>query len=97
MLSAIPKELCCEERTVFRIRVFNKGTLIFEWGIGNGQTLPSSGNSGFMESKKFDEQTRENSAFDWLSVSCAVCRLGNDRYSDNYMNFDYPKQFFHED
>ena len=38
-----------------------------------------------MVADEFDEQTRDNSAFDWLPKSSAVSRLGSDGCTDNYL------------
>ena len=70
--------------------------LTFELVIESGKHLPTGVFVGFMESDAFDEQTRSNSAFVWLHVSSAVCRLGEDRYPDKYKNFDCPRNNFHE-
>ena len=48
-----------------------------------------------MESDLFDEQTRDKSDFDWLSVS-SVCRLGSDKYPDSYINQDFAENNFHD-
>ena len=51
----------------------------------------------FMEKDKFESQRHDNSVCDWLPVSSAVCRLGNERYPDKYSrNFDYSKNLFNE-
>ena len=39
-----------------------------------------------MQYGKFDSQGHDNSVFDWLPITSAVCRLESDR--DKYMNFD---------
>ena len=96
MVPETPTELYYEECTVFRKRTLNNGTWTFELGIESGKKIPSWVIVGFMESDKYDEQTRDNSASDWLPVSFAVCRLGSGRYPDNYKIFDYPKTNFHE-
>ena len=49
-----------------------------------------------MENDKFDSQRHDNSVFDWLPVSSAVCRLGSERYPDKHMNFDFSRNNFHE-
>ena len=66
-----------------------------ELGLENGKNKPPWVIVGLMESDGFDEQTRDNSAFEWLPVSSAVCSLGSDGYPDNYMNFVYPTNDFH--
>ena len=48
-----------------------------------------------MESDKIDEQTGDNSVFDWFPISSAVCRLGSDKILDYCMSFDYPGKNFH--
>ena len=45
-------------------------------GIESGQFLPIWVFIGFIEKDDFDKQTRKNSAFNWLHVSSAVCKLG---------------------
>ena len=47
-----------------------------------------------MENDKFDEETRNNPAFDWLPVSTAICRLRSDRDLDNSRRFDYLRKIF---
>ena len=47
-----------------------------------------------MESKKFDEQTRDNFAFEWLPVSSGVFRVESGTYLDNYMQFAYSRKTF---
>ena len=52
----------------------------FELGIESSQNIPSWIIIGFMADEKFDNQKQDNSVFDWLLISQAVCRLGSDRY-----------------
>ena len=49
-----------------------------------------------MADNKFDNQEQDNSVFDWLPISQAVCRLGSDRYPNDYINLDYSRNNFHE-
>ena len=72
MRSKIPTELYYQEHSVFRKRMFNKGTWNFELRIEIGNKLPSWVIVRFMGSDKFDEQTRSNSAFDWLPTSSTI-------------------------
>ena len=94
MLSKIPTDLYYEERTVFRRRINNAGTWEMQLSIENGGNITSYMIMPFMENDKFDSQRHDNSVFDWLPVSSAVCRLGSERYTDNYMNFDFSKTIF---
>ena len=52
----------------------------FELGIESSKNIPSWIIVGFMADEKFDSQLQDNSVFDWLPISQAVCRLGSDRY-----------------
>ena len=49
-----------------------------------------------MADNKFDNQEQDNSVFDWLPISQAVCRLGSERYPADYKNLNYPRSNFHE-
>ena len=63
-------------------------------GIEYGKNIPSWVAVGFMETNKFDEKTRDNSAFDWLPVSSAFCRFESDSYPDTFMNFGFLRNNF---
>ena len=67
------------KNALFLEKSFNNGTCTSELGLESRKILPAWFIVGFMESNKFDEQTRDISAVDWLLVSSAVCRLGIDR------------------
>ena len=96
MLWEFPAELNYEERTVFSKKKLNDGTRVFHLGIQSGKNIPSCAILAFMEIRKFDEQIRDFSAFDWLPVSSAVCILGSDSYLDSRTGFDYPSFYFQE-
>ena len=83
MLSKTPTELYYEERTVFRKRFKNAGTWELQLGIESGKNILSFVIIACMENDKFGSQTHDNSAFFWLPMSSAVCRLGSERYLDN--------------
>ena len=68
----------------------------FELGIESSKNIPSWIIIGFMKDEKFDSQLHDNSVFDWLPISQAVCRLGSDRYPNDYINLDYSRNNFHE-
>ena len=72
-LSAVLAELYFEKRTVFRKKTFLIGTWTFDLGIESGEKITSWVVVGFMKSDKFDEETRNKSAFDWFLISSAVC------------------------
>ena len=95
-MDEIPTELYYEERTVFRRKITNNGLWTFELGIESGKNIPSWIIIGFMADEKFDSQLEDNSVFDWLPISQAVCRIGSDRYPNDYINLDYPRNNFHE-
>ena len=50
---------------------------------------------GVMGSDNTDEKTRDDSFFDWLSVSSVVCRLIIDRYLDNVLTMIPKKKVLH--
>ena len=45
-----------------------------------------------MKDEKFDSQLHDNSVFDWLPISQAVCRIGTDRYPNDYINLQLSKK-----
>ena len=96
LLSETPTELYYEERTVFRKKISNDGLWTFELGIESGKNIPSWVIIGFMADNKFDSQLHDNSVFDWLPISQAVCRIGSEKYPGDYINLNYPRNNFHE-
>ena len=96
ILTETPTELYYEERSVHRRKITNNGLWTFELGIESGKNIPSWVIVGFMEDVRFDSQLHDNSVFDWLPISQAVCRLGSDRYPTDYINLDYSRTNFHE-
>ena len=96
ILTETPTELYYEERSVHRRKITNNGLWTFELGIESGKNIPSWVIVGFMQDAKFDSQVHDNSVFDWLPISQAVCRLGSDRYPTDYINLDYSRNNFHE-
>ena len=50
----------------------------------------------FMKNDNLDSQRHDNSVFDRLPVSSAVCRLGSEKYPVNYLNFDCSRTNFQE-
>ena len=96
MLSEIPSILFYEKRTVFGKWIFDTDTCTFDIRKEIGKNIPLWVLVDFMHSDKIDDQIRDHNIFDWLLVSCAVCRLGTDRYGDIHMIFDYPSNNFHQ-
>ena len=73
MLDKDPTELYYIERTVFRKDVNTNNKM----ELGNsGESTPTYVEVGFQARNKFDSQTHNNSTFDRLSVSNAVCKIG---------------------
>ena len=96
LLSETPTELYYQERSVFRKKITNIGLFTFELGIQSSQNIPSWIIIGFMADEIFDSQVHDYSTFDWLPISEAACRLGSDRYPNDYINLNYPRNNFHE-
>ena len=90
MLSEVQTELYHEERTVSRKKT--NGTRTVEIPVENVKNVRPWVIVQTMEDDNFDEQIRDTSAFDWMPVTFANCRLGIDRYPDIYLSFHYPKK-----
>ena len=95
--SETPRVFFLLKKLLFFLRKsLDDGTWTFEFGIENGKNISFWVVVRFMANDKINVQTRGNTAFDWLPVSSAVCKLGRDRYPGNYLNFDYHRSNFHE-
>ena len=90
MLSEVQTELHHEERTVSRKKTNDTRTV--EIPVENSKNVRPWVFVQTMEGDNFDEQIRDTSAFDWMPVTFAVCRLGTDRYPDIYLSFHYTKK-----
>ena len=80
IVSEIQTEVFYEKRTVFREKLLTLGVWTFEIRI-KVERMYHVGNYRLfgLERDKFDEQTCDNSSFDWSPVSYALCLLRSDR------------------
>ena len=78
ILDKDPTELYYIERTVFRENVNTNNIWTFELG-NSGDSTPTYVVVGFQARNKIDSQTHNNSKFDQLSVSNAVCKRGSEK------------------
>ena len=94
-LNKEPTELFYTERTVFRKDVNTNNNWTFELGTIS-DTTPTWVIVGFQNRNKHDSQTNDNSTFDRLPISSAVCRIGSECYPDHGINCDYDRDNYHE-
>ena len=90
ILDKDPTELYYIERTVFRKDVNTNNNWTFELG-NSGESTPTYVIVGFQARNKIDSQTHNNSTFDRLSVSNAVCKIGSEKYPDDGIECDYDR------
>ena len=82
ILDKDPTEFYYIERTVFRKDVNTNNKWKFELG-NSGESTPTYVVVGFQAGNKVDSQTHNNSTFNRLSVSNAVCKMGSEKYPDD--------------
>ena len=95
ILNKEPTELYYIERTVFRKDVNTNNNWTFELGM-SGESTPTWVCVAFQARNKVNSQTHDNSTFDQLPVSSAVCRIGSENYPDNGIVCDYDRNNYYE-
>ena len=90
ILDKDPTGLYYIDQTVFRKDVNTNNNWKFELG-NSGESTPTYVVVGFQARNKIDSQTNNNSTFDRLSVSYAVCRIGSEKYPDGGIDCDYDR------
>ena len=90
ILDKDPTGLYSIDQTVFRKDVNTNNNWKFELG-NSGESTPTYVVVGFQARNKIDSQTNNNSTFDRLSVSYAVCRIGSEKYPDDGIDCDYDR------
>ena len=88
ILDKDPTELYYIERTVFRKDVNTNNNWTFELG-NSGETTPTYVVVGFQARNEIVSQTHNNSTFDRLSVSNAVCKIGSQNHPDDQKECNY--------
>ena len=99
LLNKDPTELYYTERSVFRKDVNTNNNWTFELGNASGNSGGSYRGSesptfiivGFQARNKIDSQTHDNSVFDRLPISSAVCKIGSEKYPDDGIESDYDR------
>ena len=90
LLNKDPTELYYTERSVFRKDVNTNNNWTFELG-NSGSESPTFIIVGFQARNKIDSQTHDNSVFDRLPISSAVCKIGSEKYPNDGIECDYDR------
>ena len=69
--------------------------IFFDLGIKSGMERPQNIKIGF-ENNNVNEQTRCASTFDIMNVTECYCKIGNEFYPEDKMNFDYGTNNYNE-
>ena len=98
ILNKDPTEIFFTERIIFRKDVNTNSNWTFELGSAGGgsygeaaQSCPTFVIVGFQARNKIDSQVHDNSVFDRLPISNAVCKIGSEKYPDDGIECDYDR------
>ena len=88
-------ELCYTERSVFRKDVNTNNDWLFEIGH-SGDSTSTHIVVGFQARTKIESQLHNNSTFDQLQVSNAVCKVVFERHPADVLKCDYDRDNYHQ-
>ena len=95
ILNKDPTEIFFTERIIFRKDVNTISNWTFELGSAGGnsnnESCPTFVIVGFQARNKIDSQVHDNSVFDRLPISNAVCKIGSEKYPDDGIECDYDR------
>ena len=95
LLNKDPTELYYMERIVFKKDVNTNNNWTFVLGK-SGESTPTIVIVGFQARNKIDSQTHENSIFDQLPISNAVCKKGSEKNPVDGIESDYDRDNYRE-